>query len=203
MRRTGPPGEHGCRRAGGARRDRPFGGSGACRCGPRVAFSSSEARRSWRCSPSPSSWGSRGSTRPTPSNTPLPVGRGVAGQSSNDLTRMARSYVFAGDPGSNALYWVTLAIRSGEAPRPPRCACLDWDTAIRAAARRSRDGVAPSGRACRGSRSALPVCCGPGASLGASLLRSCEMGVRAGRRERCDHEGAACAPGRSSRMTPS
>ncbi|MBA3240111.1 MAG: PAS domain S-box protein, partial [Acidobacteria bacterium] len=40
-------------------------------------------------------------------------------QSSDDLTRLARGYVSTGDPKFERLYWETLAIRNGEAPRPP------------------------------------------------------------------------------------
>ncbi len=39
-------------------------------------------------------------------------------QSSDDLTRMARTYVVTGNPKFEELYWRTLAIRKGEVPRP-------------------------------------------------------------------------------------
>ncbi len=39
-------------------------------------------------------------------------------QSSDDLTRLVRTYVVTGDPKFERLYWETLAIRNGESPRP-------------------------------------------------------------------------------------
>ena len=39
-------------------------------------------------------------------------------QSSDDLTRMARTYVITGDPRFESMYWEILAIRNGKAPRP-------------------------------------------------------------------------------------
>ena len=40
-------------------------------------------------------------------------------QSSDDLTRMARTFVLTGDARFERMYWEILAIRNGEAPRPP------------------------------------------------------------------------------------
>src|SRR5687767_11773864 len=39
-------------------------------------------------------------------------------QSSDELTRLARTYVSTGEPRYERLYWETLAIRNGESPRP-------------------------------------------------------------------------------------
>lgn len=39
-------------------------------------------------------------------------------QSSDDLTRLARTYVVTGDPSYEEEYWHVLAVRNGEAPRP-------------------------------------------------------------------------------------
>ena len=48
-------------------------------------------------------------------------------QSSDDLTRFARTYVVTGDPFYEELYWRVLAIRNGEAPRPKCYDRLYWD----------------------------------------------------------------------------
>ena len=50
-------------------------------------------------------------------------------QSSDDLTRMARTYVITGDPTFERLYWETLAIRNGEVPRPRHYERIYWDQA--------------------------------------------------------------------------
>ncbi|WPL15805.1 Frizzy aggregation protein FrzCD [Thiorhodovibrio winogradskyi] len=48
-------------------------------------------------------------------------------QSSDDLTRMARTYVVTGDPGFERQYWEVLAIRNGEHPRPEHYERIYWD----------------------------------------------------------------------------
>jgi signal transduction histidine kinase/CheY-like chemotaxis protein len=48
-------------------------------------------------------------------------------QSSDDLTRMARTYVVTGDPRFERMYWEILAIRNGEAPRPRHYERVYWD----------------------------------------------------------------------------
>jgi serine phosphatase RsbU (regulator of sigma subunit) len=50
-------------------------------------------------------------------------------QSSDDLTRFARTYVVTGDPQWKQRYWDTLAIRSGSLPRPDRYEAIYWDIA--------------------------------------------------------------------------
>lgn len=47
--------------------------------------------------------------------------------SSDDLTRMARTYVVTGDPGYKDSYYETLAIRNGEIPRPQHYQGIYWD----------------------------------------------------------------------------
>ncbi|MFM8768022.1 MAG: SpoIIE family protein phosphatase [Rubrivivax sp.] len=48
-------------------------------------------------------------------------------QSSDDLTRFARTYVVTGDAQWKKRYWDTLAIRNGELPRPDRYEAIYWD----------------------------------------------------------------------------
>ncbi|MBK5970711.1 MULTISPECIES: methyl-accepting chemotaxis protein [Thiorhodovibrio] len=48
-------------------------------------------------------------------------------QSSDDLTRMARTYVVTGDPEFERQYWEVLAIRNGEHPRPQHYERIYWD----------------------------------------------------------------------------
>ena len=48
-------------------------------------------------------------------------------QSSDDLTRLARTYVVTGDPRYETQYWAVLAIRNGEAPRPAHYERIYWD----------------------------------------------------------------------------
>jgi signal transduction histidine kinase/CheY-like chemotaxis protein len=48
-------------------------------------------------------------------------------QGSDDLTRMARTYVSTGDPCYERFFWEILAIRNGEAPRPPKYQGIYWD----------------------------------------------------------------------------
>lgn len=50
-------------------------------------------------------------------------------QSSDDLTRMARTYVVTGDPIDEAFFNDILAIRNGEAPRPEHYDRVYWDFA--------------------------------------------------------------------------
>ena len=51
-------------------------------------------------------------------------------QSSDDLTRMARTYVITGDPAFERMYWETLAIRNGEALRPRHYERIYWDRVV-------------------------------------------------------------------------
>ena len=51
-------------------------------------------------------------------------------QSSDDLTRMARTYVITGDPKFERMYWQILAIRNGETARPRHYERSYWDLAI-------------------------------------------------------------------------
>jgi signal transduction histidine kinase/DNA-binding response OmpR family regulator len=48
-------------------------------------------------------------------------------QSSDDLTRMARTYVITGDSKFERMYWEILAIRNGQAPRPQYYERIYWD----------------------------------------------------------------------------
>ncbi|QTA78152.1 Methyl-accepting chemotaxis protein domain-containing protein [Desulfonema limicola] len=48
-------------------------------------------------------------------------------QSSDDLTRMARTYVITGDSKYEKMYWDILAIRNGEKPRPVQYERIYWD----------------------------------------------------------------------------
>ncbi len=48
-------------------------------------------------------------------------------QSSDDLTRMARTYVVTGDPEFERQFHAVLAIRNGEAPRPLHYERIYWD----------------------------------------------------------------------------
>ncbi len=51
-------------------------------------------------------------------------------QSSDDLTRFARTYVLTGDQKYEDLYWDVLAIRNGEKPRPTHYEQIYWDLVI-------------------------------------------------------------------------
>ena len=64
-------------------------------------------------------------------------------QSSDDLTRLARTYVATGDPQFERMYWETLAIRNGESPRPQHYDRIYWDIVIGEPDSRhvTRDGV--------------------------------------------------------------
>ena len=48
-------------------------------------------------------------------------------QSSDDLTRLARTYVVTGDPAYEAQYLDVVAIRGGEKPRPVQYSRIYWD----------------------------------------------------------------------------
>ncbi|WP_162488389.1 methyl-accepting chemotaxis protein [Azospirillum lipoferum] len=48
-------------------------------------------------------------------------------QSSDDLTRLARTYVITGDAKYEAQYWDVLAIRNGQKPRPQAYHRIYWD----------------------------------------------------------------------------
>ncbi|MFN8456046.1 MAG: methyl-accepting chemotaxis protein [Anaerolineae bacterium] len=48
-------------------------------------------------------------------------------QSSDDLTRLARTYAETSDPRYEEMYWDVLAIRNGEKPRPQHYERIYWD----------------------------------------------------------------------------
>ena len=48
-------------------------------------------------------------------------------QSSDDLTRLARTYAVAGDPRYRDYYWRILDIRNGKSVRPPGYEGVYWD----------------------------------------------------------------------------
>ena len=48
-------------------------------------------------------------------------------RSSDDLTRLARTYVVSGDPAYKKQYMQILAIRNGQAPRPQNYERIYWD----------------------------------------------------------------------------
>ena len=48
-------------------------------------------------------------------------------QSSDDLTRLARTFAVTGDPAFESQYWDILAIRNGEKPRPENYERIYWD----------------------------------------------------------------------------
>jgi methyl-accepting chemotaxis protein len=51
-------------------------------------------------------------------------------QSSDDLTRLARTFVMTGDPKFEEIYWDVLAIRNGEKPRPKNYERIYWDLVV-------------------------------------------------------------------------
>ncbi|PON18116.1 hypothetical protein C2W62_09585 [Candidatus Entotheonella serta] len=51
-------------------------------------------------------------------------------QSSDDLTRMARTYVVTGDPVYEQYFLEILAIRNGEQPRPENYSGIYWDFVV-------------------------------------------------------------------------
>ncbi|MFN9030322.1 MAG: methyl-accepting chemotaxis protein, partial [Betaproteobacteria bacterium] len=66
-------------------------------------------------------------------------------QSSDDLTRLARTYVVTGDPRWEKQYWEVLDIRNGKAPRPQQYHRIYWDF-------RAAQDSAP-----RGTEAAVPL----------------------------------------------
>jgi signal transduction histidine kinase/DNA-binding response OmpR family regulator len=61
-------------------------------------------------------------------------------QSSDDLTRMARTYVVTGDPRYEEYFRRILAIRNGEAPRPENYGGVYWDLVTAADEKPTPDG---------------------------------------------------------------
>ena len=65
-------------------------------------------------------------------------------QSSDDLTRMARTYVATGEPRYEAMYWEILAIRNGDKPRPQAYQRIYWDLVLHSGDKPRPDGPAVS-----------------------------------------------------------
>ena len=65
-------------------------------------------------------------------------------QSSDDLTRLVRTYVATGEPAYEQMYWEVLAIRNGEKPRPVDYDRVYWDLVMAGDALRPRPGGEPS-----------------------------------------------------------
>jgi signal transduction histidine kinase len=65
-------------------------------------------------------------------------------QSSDDLTRLARSYVATGNPEFEREYWAVLAIRDGKAPRPVDYNRIYWDFVAANGQKPRADGPAVS-----------------------------------------------------------
>ncbi len=61
-------------------------------------------------------------------------------QSSDDLTRLARTYVVTGDASYEQQYWDVLAIRNGEKPRPQHYERIYWDFVAADGKKPSADG---------------------------------------------------------------
>ncbi|MGI9242130.1 MAG: methyl-accepting chemotaxis protein, partial [Verrucomicrobiales bacterium] len=61
-------------------------------------------------------------------------------QSSDDLTRFARSYVVTGDPVFERHFFDVLAIRSGEKPRPENYGGIYWDFVLATGEKPAPDG---------------------------------------------------------------
>lgn len=61
-------------------------------------------------------------------------------QSSDDLTRMARTYVVTGDSKYEKIYWDILAIRNGEKSRPEHYEQIYWDLVLTYGAKPHPDG---------------------------------------------------------------
>ena len=61
-------------------------------------------------------------------------------QSSDDLTRMARSYVATGNPEYERQYGETLAIREGRSPRPTNYNRIYWDLVAKSGDKPRPDG---------------------------------------------------------------
>jgi signal transduction histidine kinase len=63
-------------------------------------------------------------------------------QSSDDLTRLVRSYVITGDPRYERWYWDVLSIRNGKTPRPADYNRIYWDFVTAGEPTPSSDGEA-------------------------------------------------------------
>ncbi|PWC87241.1 chemotaxis protein [Azospirillum sp. TSH100] len=63
-------------------------------------------------------------------------------QSSDDLTRLARTYVITGDAKYETQYWDVLAIRNGQKPRPLAYHRIYWDFVAASGTRPRDDGPA-------------------------------------------------------------
>jgi methyl-accepting chemotaxis protein len=63
-------------------------------------------------------------------------------QSSDELTRMARTYVLTGDPQYEQIYGDILAIRNGEKPRPEEYDRIYWDLVLEYGDKPRSDGEA-------------------------------------------------------------
>ncbi|MEK8021861.1 MAG: ATP-binding protein, partial [Candidatus Parabeggiatoa sp.] len=63
-------------------------------------------------------------------------------QSSDDLTRMARTYVISGNAQYEKQYWDILAIRNGEKPRPQHYDRIYWDLVLKETDKPRPDGEA-------------------------------------------------------------
>jgi len=61
-------------------------------------------------------------------------------QSSDDLTRMARTYVATGNPEYERQYWTVLDIRNGKIPRPLNYNQICWDLVTAPGQKPSEDG---------------------------------------------------------------
>ena len=61
-------------------------------------------------------------------------------QSSDDLTRLARTYVVTGDAKYETQYWDVLAIRNGQKPRPLAYHRIYWDFVAASGTKPRADG---------------------------------------------------------------
>ncbi|MBL8508704.1 MAG: methyl-accepting chemotaxis protein, partial [Chitinimonas sp.] len=61
-------------------------------------------------------------------------------QSSDDLTRLARTYVVTGDPAYERQYWDVIAIRNGDKPLPEAYHRIYWDFVAAGEAKPRPDG---------------------------------------------------------------
>lgn len=61
-------------------------------------------------------------------------------QSSDDLTRLARTYVLTGNEQYEKMYWDILAIRNGEKPRPQHAERIYWDLVLEYGQKPREDG---------------------------------------------------------------
>ncbi|MEP3349795.1 MAG: methyl-accepting chemotaxis protein [Marinomonas sp.] len=62
-------------------------------------------------------------------------------QSSDDLTRLARTYVLTGDDLYEEMYWDILAIRNGEKARPQHMERVYWDLVLKSGDKPRADGI--------------------------------------------------------------